>query len=136
MTAMKRKRLWIAAFFAVLLVAAGVFLLWPPDRITRASFKKIHVGMTEKEVEALLGGPGIDRKSEDLFPIGLGLPIHIIPKKIEVETWITNQDCKKWEGRRGTIAIQFDPQGKVSGKLRIMATDRNIWDRLRDWLGL
>ena len=128
MEEMKRKLIWIGVILTVpLLAAGGVFLLWPQDRITLASWEKIHSGMAEKEVEALLGEPGIYCKWEDMFPL-------VPTGKVEFHRLIANEDCKIWEGQSGIIGIQFDPQGNVRGKFRIMTRDGNIWDRLRDWL--
>jgi hypothetical protein len=54
----RRKPLPVPAGRAVLL-AAGAFVLWPrPERITRENFKRIREGMTQAEVEAILGPPG------------------------------------------------------------------------------
>jgi hypothetical protein len=42
-------------------VAAGVVVLWPQQPsspISRQNFGRIHVGMTQTEVEAILGPPG------------------------------------------------------------------------------
>ncbi len=129
---MKQKLKRIGVILAVLLLGiVGAFLLWPRDRITPASWEKIHIGMTEKDVEALLERPGINSKWEEFFPINFFTPTG----KVEFQNWVSNQDLKIWEGHRGIIGIQFDAEGKVSGKLRIMPTEQNIWDRLRDWLG-
>jgi hypothetical protein len=55
------KLLVVLAGLAVV-VAAGaiVFVLWPepPSRITRENFERIRPGMTQAEVEAILGPPG------------------------------------------------------------------------------
>jgi hypothetical protein len=40
-------------------VAAGVLVLWPrADRVTRASFDRIQIGLSRADVEAILGPPG------------------------------------------------------------------------------
>ena len=57
---MKRKLKWMAVVLAVLLVGLGVALfVWPRDRITTESWKNIRIGMTVKEVESILGRPGL-----------------------------------------------------------------------------
>src|SRR5437588_8501223 len=56
----RRRRLFIAAGILVcLLLGAGVaLLLWPrPTAITEENYDRIRVGMTLKDVEALLDGP-------------------------------------------------------------------------------
>jgi hypothetical protein len=129
---MRRRLLRIALILLVLLFLAGaVLLLWPRDRITRASFKEIRIGMTEREVESLLDGRGSNRKSAELFPFMNGNL-----QNIDFETcqWLFPGDFKIWEGSRGAIALQFDPGGNVRGLLWIGRRDESIWDRLRAWL--
>ena len=56
---MKRKPKWIAVVLVVLLLGFGTALfLWPRDRITPESWRQIEIGMTENQVEEILGGPG------------------------------------------------------------------------------
>ena len=58
---MKRKLKWLAIVLAVALLGFGTAsLLWPRDRITAESWQKIRIGMTEKEVEGVLGEPGLN----------------------------------------------------------------------------
>jgi hypothetical protein len=55
---MRRWKLLGAMGLAVL-VAVGVFVLWPrPDRITRENCDRIRKGMSRAEVYAILGPPG------------------------------------------------------------------------------
>ncbi|HMF18113.1 MAG TPA: hypothetical protein VKE98_12950 [Gemmataceae bacterium] len=115
---MKRKLKWLAIVLAVLLVGFGTALfLWPRDRITKASWEKIRIGMTEKEVEGILSGPG---KS-------LGRP---------GQGWDnTKRGEKVWLGRRGSILISFK-NGVVIGKFWEKDDyGPTFVDRLRDWLG-
>jgi outer membrane protein assembly factor BamE (lipoprotein component of BamABCDE complex) len=58
---MTRRRLLLFALIAVAVVlAVGVWLLWPRTAITRENAAKIQAGMTLAEVEAILGGPARD----------------------------------------------------------------------------
>src|SRR5262245_54552616 len=60
MISMKRKLKWLAIVLAVLLLGFGTaLLLWPRDRITAESWKQIQIGMSEKEVEDILGKRGL-----------------------------------------------------------------------------
>ena len=128
---MKRKLKWLAIVLAVSLLGFGAALfLWPRVRITAESYNMIEIGMTEKEVEGILGGPG---KSELLNMKNVakekGLPIiemfqGQIPKP------------KIWKGRRGIVQIQLDEESRVSGKSFLGFGERSSFiDRLRDWLG-
>jgi hypothetical protein len=66
---MRRRKLLAAVGLAVL-VATGVFALWPREnRITREGFVlRIHYGMTLAEVEAILGPPGDYRTIRTVRP--------------------------------------------------------------------
>jgi hypothetical protein len=119
---MKRKLKWTAVVLAVVLLGFGAALfLWPRDRVTAESVDKIRVGMTEKEVEDMLGGPGIKAPfTSKRIKVGPGVPptIHF------------------WLGRNGFIEIEFDNDGQVIGKSFHNVKDSpNFIDRLRDWLG-
>jgi hypothetical protein len=53
----KHKRRLLAAL--VMLAGAAVFVLWQrPDRVTRANYDRIRMGMSRAEVYAILGPPG------------------------------------------------------------------------------
>jgi hypothetical protein len=58
--AMRRWKLIAALALGVLaLVAVGAFVLWPQtDRITQENCERIHSGMSQTNVEAILGPPG------------------------------------------------------------------------------
>jgi hypothetical protein len=55
-----RRRKLLVALAGLAVVAAGAVVLWPepPSRITRENFDRIREGMTQAEVEAILGPPG------------------------------------------------------------------------------
>jgi hypothetical protein len=56
---MRRRKLLVALAALSVVVAAGTVVLWPrPERITRENYRRIRVGMTFAEVEAILGPPG------------------------------------------------------------------------------
>jgi hypothetical protein len=125
---MKRKRIWLGTFLILVLLGVGAFFLWPRDRITPESYEGIKIGMTDKEVESILGGPGITKKWAGWT---------LVPGEIVwIDHFLTGQDCNFWESRRCVIALQFDAARTVTGRLLITRSrDRNLWDRLCDWLG-
>jgi hypothetical protein len=56
---MRRWTLLVALAGLAVVVAAGVVVLWPrADRVTRANYERIQIGMTRADVEAILGPPG------------------------------------------------------------------------------
>jgi hypothetical protein len=139
---MKRKLKWLAIVLAVLLLGFGTALwLWPRDRITVESWKQIRLGMTEKEVENILGSPG---KTEDEHNAELetlqdekGRILFHGPYLSEGEEAPHNNkmNAKFWLGRRAFIEINIE--GTVIGKSYWggFQRDPTFIDRLRDWLG-
>ena len=146
---MKRKLKWTALVLAVLLLGFGTaLLLWPRDRITADSWKQIQIGMSEKEVEDILGGTGLNWEQwlahhdalvkqfgEEPFDdtgVFLRVPKHHIwegpPEKRPVRIW-----C----GKHGLLLIEVDLAGRVSFKQfqGIRWTQLNFIERIRDWLG-
>jgi hypothetical protein len=56
---MRRRKLLAAVVGLAVLVAVGVFALWPQaGRVTRENYQRIRIGMTLAEVETILGPPG------------------------------------------------------------------------------
>jgi hypothetical protein len=118
---------------ALLLVAGGALLLWPQDKINKASWKQIQLGMSENEVNGILGGPGLPWNHPWEQPIHMGSSL----REPNNTAWkLENPKC--WMGRRGYMEIQFDEGGNVAAKLFRYAgpTDWTFVDRVRDWLGL
>src|SRR5439155_15241439 len=112
---------------AIVLIVGGIqFLIpTPPGKITESNFDKIEKGMTQTEVEEILG-PGADRTahSERVGPVminGIGHARGHAP-----QVW------KYWDGDEGTIAVRF-ADGKVLDKNWRPAI--SLWKRLKEELG-
>src|SRR5262249_28410782 len=152
---MKRKLKWLAICVAVSLVAFGTALfLWPRDRITAESWKKIRFGMSEKEVEGILGEVGMSEAEFDarFYPALADAQDIALAKKKGMEPFIWGWEdfslaeperlafdsalSKYWSCRRGFMIIQFDKDHvirKVFQQWR--PADPTFLDHLRDWLG-
>jgi outer membrane protein assembly factor BamE (lipoprotein component of BamABCDE complex) len=136
---MKRKLKWLAIVLAVLLLGFGtVLFLWPRDRITPELWEKIEIGMTENQVEEILGGPGMSWKQfkEPHFFYRMVLSE---PKgyRVQVRGMQMLDECKYWPSERRCLQIGFDGTGEVDGKVLWESGQRqpSFIDRLRDWLG-
>jgi len=96
-------------------VVAGWFLM--PSRITETAFEQLRKGMTEDEVEQILGGPGNN-----------------------VEEWMGQRDIahvdergfgglKIWKESGRTIIVEYD-----GGRVRaVIFTDAPLRERMRAW---
>jgi hypothetical protein len=137
---MKRKLKWLAIVLAVSLLGFGTaLLLWPRDRITVESWKQIQIGMSEKEVENILGRPGMSVEewrefNEGHFPSGQTLQLE---EQVNADAWkLDGETFKYWTSQRGTMLIGFDARGHVVMKLLWSAPEGpSFLDRLRNWLG-
>jgi hypothetical protein len=111
------------------LLIVGVLLVLPPrHRINRDSFERIRDGMTEKEVESILGRPAGDYSSGCTFVFDA---YHGPPDK-----WVWRQP-KRWTGDNGSISIYFD-DGKVE-KTRfqpVFVMPETPLQKFRRWLKL
>jgi hypothetical protein len=103
-------------------IAASLFLAIPSRKeiITRANYEIIELGMTENEVESILG-PSWDG-STPLVPYVKSYhgPWPPIPTPTEI-----------WQGEEGTIELQFH-DGRVSGKQWSgMGPKPTLWDKIK-----
>ena len=143
---MKRKRKWLAIVLAVSLLGFGTaLLLWPRDRITAESWQKIRIGMTEKQVVEILGGPGVSGDKDWIEylrreKVLSRRPIDFEDPRLEEPEWrgfLVSDRAKIWTGRRGFIIIDLDQDNHICWKRFQGRREINggIFDRLRDWLG-
>jgi hypothetical protein len=108
---MLRRRTRIAIYFVVATAVAGA-IWWlvygdiRPGRYSRWNYEKIRDGMTLREVEALLGGPGEDASRYAWYSYK--------PNTL-------SESGDKYRGWRppsgsGGIVVGFDREGRVCGK--------------------
>jgi hypothetical protein len=105
----RRKLLGALAAGLLVLIAAGIFVLWPRPIVpglTQENFDRVEIGMTLPEVKALLGEPDglvygdvFEERSAD------GTPIPVHP---DVGIWDWNYE--------GDVSVSFNNNGRVSSK--------------------
>jgi hypothetical protein len=110
----RRRGLVLPVLFTALTLAVLVFV-WPRSHITQAYVAKIQVGMTEAEVEAILGGPAGNyaRPPRRYGLFGPPLPtcgggLHIL------KLAGTPGTVKTWEGEDYRVEVIFDADSRVS----------------------
>lgn len=121
----KRRLVWVVACLA-LAVGLGIWFVTRPHPVNETNFNRIRVGMTQAEVEAILGCPPGDYATRpwmaDAFEEDYQEPDRL-------ETWASD-----W----GYIRVRFDKSDRVSAKeLRdqFPIPQPGLLDRLRAWLG-
>jgi hypothetical protein len=109
----------------ILLIAGGVQFLIPshPSRITRLDLYTIKNGMTQAEVEEILG-PGADQTAHP-ERTGHGRVGFSMGFAKQPEVW------KYWDGDEGTIAVEFADEKALYKEWRPAIS---LWDRLKDEL--
>jgi hypothetical protein len=110
---------------AVLLAGYVTLRLTAPRlRLTYDNIEAIEEGMTEKEVEMILGAPAGNysflnsRDPADLLPCY---------DKPGDKLWVTDQIC---------LGVRFDAAGKVTTFDYYRYRTRSFFAKIRDWLGL
>ena len=111
MSFLQRRRLGQTALVLAVCLAAAAC---GNQKINKANYDKIQPGMTLKEVEEILGGPGKKDEGGDASGVAAQFMVDIpgagaTGRKPPGETYL-------WERGEITLTIFFDPSGKVTGK--------------------
>jgi hypothetical protein len=123
---------------AAVLIAAGTFVLWPhEERVTKANFDRIQVGMSRATVEAMLGGPPGDYRTvrtEDEY-IGPFFDARgPTPVADRPYTQTIYYDCGlrgEWFGNEGRVEVFFE-SGLVA-KSRVAGLGNGIIPSKKFW---
>ena len=106
------RRVLLRSLVLVIALGAVAFLFWPASRdsrVTRVNFERIQDGMTEAEVNTLLGGPPGEYRSEPgFFLVGPGhIPRSERSRGGKLEVWY----CTGLH-----IEVLYDKDARVVGK--------------------
>lgn len=119
------RRVWTVLVLVVSLglVAFGVWSGRTPHQINREGCERISVGMTEEEVECVLGKPaGYYAKGE------------VISAFSSSTHWSQTKD---WISNDGEIAVTFDEGKVVSASYNdVYDLEGSLLDKFRRWMGL
>jgi hypothetical protein len=134
-----RKRLLLMLGCVASLLLAGFVTLGltaPKHRITRENFDDIREGMTEKEVEAILGaraGVYSSLCQTGVYPIGrCGDPVLGIDLG-------KSRGGKEWVTKAFSVYVLFDENGRVAktyGGDGLLNENGSFLDKFRRWLGM
>jgi hypothetical protein len=128
MSIRRRRLLPLAVLGAVIVLAIGVWLVWPqPSAITGENVAKIKVGMTLAEVEAILGGPARDETNGSTAATYIHISNVARPDPYNEKEWRSDDVAVIVEFHDGRV-ILCNPAREFA---------RRSWpDRLCRWLGL
>jgi hypothetical protein len=131
---MRRRTLLVALAGLAVVVAAGVVVLRPrQDRVTRANYDRIQIGMSRADVETILGPPGDYRSGAVKWKAS----------SIEVVFQIDSPAHDRWMGDHGSIDIWFPEYEGYSGARHMTfddvepiaqtPLDNLLWRLKRQW---
>ena len=100
---------WVIATLSI--GGLALWLGWPVDRIEREHFARIQPGMTQAEVEAILGSP-TGKEPNDIIICWEGLPESLL---VDPHSFPPDK-LQQWVGYRHAILIELDERGRVSGR--------------------
>jgi hypothetical protein len=124
---MRRRRLLLCVgVVACLGLAVGgfVWLTLPPPGVTRENYERIREGMSQADVEAVLGVPPGAYGRGGIAEIASSNSILVFDP-----SWRT--EC--WAGDTISIQVSFDTDGRVAWKSYsvILREQETFWERLR-----
>jgi len=138
----KKKKIWIALAFAVLVIGVTVWLLWPTEKpISIEMYQQLRIGMSLEDVEAFFGVPGSSRQDfvlwahdNDRISYQRGGAGKDLLNKHREEPGID----KYWFGGTGAIVVRFDFDAVSTDKqfLPLGESGTSFRQRLRRLLGL
>src|SRR5262249_34589183 len=122
-----RRRRWLLGLLAVLVLAAGLLLLWPrPSAVTEENYGLIRLGMTLAEVETLLGGPAGHHRV---------LIKRIVQTRDDIDVpRLAEGPYRQWIDMRHMIGVQFDADDRVIGKDLGDVEPESLWRQPLVWL--
>jgi hypothetical protein len=88
----------------------ALWLTWPVDRVNREAFERIRPGMTEAQVEEVLGRPSTSGPPEVI------IMFEGVPESFVDPVTFPPERRRQWVGRDHAILVELDGQGQVSGR--------------------
>ncbi len=134
----RRYLFWLLLGTAVCIAgSAGLMMIcaWRFDRVTRANYDRIRIGMTDAEVEAILG-------PEKLCEWGESDYMHAEYIHADYSGLPRRFHCRTWSNERHRITVLIDDQevgpvgGRVVGKDYTRRPGANVIQLVIDRLGL
>jgi len=137
---MTKRFLLKTGLVALVAVAAFVGYLWwtvPSSGINRAIANRIRVGMTLKEVEAVIGLPADDHRTKETgIPESAVAPATDADELVKIVAKAGNSlRIEEWLGDEGAIIVAVDSDEQVFRSVWVPFSD-SFLDKVRSWLHL
>ena len=129
-----RRRLLVFAVLVIALVAvvaAGYWAIAPAQRLGRAGYERVQLGMTEAEVEDVLGAPPGSH-----LDLPEGQTVSYVHAGAESKGARDGPKGLSWVSNTGHIGVTFGADGRVTGvAFTPLRRNNPTWlDRVREWL--
>ena len=131
-----RSHQWVALLATGIAVVAVVFVLWHRGAVTRASFQRIQVGMSQAELCGLLGRPEVDTmelgmvQGPDTYSIIVGGS-----DDERRQEGFMNYRRQQWASPEITIIVISDPDGSAVCRYSREGQSLLGWlDLVRSWI--
>jgi hypothetical protein len=108
---LRQRRFWVAALIIAFVLIMCQVASWckPSGRMTPRAAATIRAGMTEKEVEQILGGPPGDYRTRTAIYGGLmAIPAGVLENAEQKRTY-----GRTWTGNEVQVDVLFDQSGRV-----------------------
>jgi hypothetical protein len=100
------------------------------DGVNRANYERIRVGMSQAEVEAIMGRrPGVD------LP-WLGLEDIVFDERPRLLLHSPPEEGQWWQSGHHQLSVWYDASGHVVSKYYARHADVGTLQRFLDWLGI
>jgi hypothetical protein len=124
-------------------VLGAVWLLWPEPPISPANFRRIELGMTQAEIEAIIGLPPGVYYGRPSVPSNQLDFVHVegkgkVPKDGDDGEDGNFRPSVEWVGHRFSILVDFEQGQATCCRLFELAPpggSPGMLDRIRSWLG-
>ena len=127
---MIRKHTWTATVVALVLIIVAAWLLWQRESVTFDMYQAIRLGMTEAQVEEVMGGPG--RSPEEVYLIEYPVTL----SEGHIGRHMGKGWAKIWQSRRNAVDVYYTKDGRVGSKGFSDNLPRpTLLDRVIDWIG-
>jgi SmpA / OmlA family len=108
----------LLALFVLVLLFAGITLLTSGSRINEKTYEQIEVGMTEEQVQAILGCPPGNYSMHGTTWLGSGPRIYWLHPEGSSSQFEPDVVSKAWITDDLLIGVYFDRDGRVDRKWR------------------
>jgi hypothetical protein len=128
----RRRAIYCGSALAFFLAGSLSLWLWTRERITEENFSRIHAGMTQKDVENILGGPPGDYRRQKSIETYYKMEEHPVIVKVGPSSALH----PVWWGTEGSIELDLSEDGRVQWTwyLYPLHSETTFWDRVRSWL--